>query len=328
MINSVLVLVPHQDDDLNVAGSLLDQMKEAGIHIFVCFVTNGDYDRKENIRANEVKKVAKLFGYEKIYYLGYGDGGIYQESLYFAHDYTSVITSHAGYSETHGVSDFCDFHFEKYGQHAAYTKYNLLTDIKDLCLHVLPDLIFCVAQDSHPDHKLVSDLFDEALAQIVEETDYRPLVLKKFAYLGTWHGRDDYFIRPMLQTECFAKKKDLIIQNAAPYSWEKRICFKVLDHNYPLMFWRSPLFQAYRSYKSQNGAVAFTHCCNADAVYWFLDTTKREESMDFPISETPFSYYEDNEKSKQRIFHFFFYAVFKFYVLFIYKFLPKIIDIL
>ena len=58
MIKSVLIIVPHQDDDLNVAGCLLDQLGNARIPIDVCFVTNGDYFHAETTRAKEVSKVA------------------------------------------------------------------------------------------------------------------------------------------------------------------------------------------------------------------------------------------------------------------------------
>jgi LmbE family N-acetylglucosaminyl deacetylase len=39
----VLVLVPHPDDEINVAGNLFKWFKEAKAHVTVAIVTNGDY---------------------------------------------------------------------------------------------------------------------------------------------------------------------------------------------------------------------------------------------------------------------------------------------
>lgn len=302
MIHSALVLVPHQDDDLNVAGCLIDQMIAADVSVYVCFATNGDYDGMEQIRAKEVQAVAKLLHYKKVLYLGYGDGGIQQESLYFADEQT-VLSSHAGYTETHGVFPFTDFHYEKYGCHALYTKANVRRDIKDAVLSVRADLILCIDNDSHPDHKLVSCLFDEVLQKIIAETDYRPLVLKKFAYLGTWHGRNDYFVRKANETECIDLKSGETSNACLPHKWETRLRFAVTGNMLTPLFWNSILFKAYRKYKSQSGAAFFARCCNADAVYWYFDTTKNRwgTAKDFPINETPFTFY-DVASTAKRIF--------------------------
>lgn len=39
----VLVIVPHEDDEINVAGSLMYHYVQSGAEVFCAFTTNGDY---------------------------------------------------------------------------------------------------------------------------------------------------------------------------------------------------------------------------------------------------------------------------------------------
>lgn len=293
-IKSAFILVPHQDDELNVAGCLIPQMVASDIDVSVCFVTNGDYEKKQEIRAKEAGCVAKLLGINSIIYLGYSDGGMNGGSLYCANDDNEIVISPTVHSETYGVKNYVDFHFEIHGCHAEYTRNNLLSDIKEVLLQNQADLLICVDMDIHPDHKLTSELFDKALLELIQETDYRPIVLKKFAYLGTWHGKPDYFVRPMQPMECASYGK-FPKTSCEPHNWNNRIRFAVPKKFFPLCFWKSPLFKAYKIYSSQWESVpAFLRVVNSDAVYWYLDSNKElKESSDFPIERCPFLLYED-----------------------------------
>ncbi len=307
MIKSTLILAPHQDDELNIAGLLLDQMKAAGVIITVCFVTNGDYNGNEEIRLNEAKSVSEIFGGWNIVYLGYGDTG-YEGALLNAADDDVVATSPAGFSETHGVGDIQDFHFLQHGEHISYTRNNLLSDIKEVILSVRADLVFCVDADNHPDHALLSTLFDKAMSEISHTTDYHPLVLKKFAYLGTWYGIEDYFMRPAKPTECLSSGGEYENRtDCKPYEWNNRIRFAVNPNVYSLCFWKSSLFKAYKCYKSQNGIAFFPRAVNSDAVFWFFDTRNGgyKQSIEFPIEETPFVFYGEAESAPSKEMHLF-----------------------
>lgn len=327
MIKSVLVLAPHQDDELNIVGLVMDQLKASCVDITVCFITNGDYSGKQETRLREARTVAAMMGGWKIILLGYGDGG-YEGKLLNVESDKVCLTSPAGRKQTYGLDDIPDFHFTQHGEHAEYTRENLFRDIKELLLFVRADLVFCVAEDKHPDHKLLSKLFDKAMEEIVYSTDYHPLVLKKFAYLGTWYGEDDYFIRPMVSTKCISCGGDYETRNdCKPYEWEKRVRFIVNPKNYSLFFWKSPLFKALKCYKSQNGLVYFPRIVNSDAVYWFFDTREGvyELSLDFPIRETPLILYQEKGSNEvvSRDYRFL-KLLFKIYVFFSYRVLNKL----
>jgi LmbE family N-acetylglucosaminyl deacetylase len=72
---------------------------------------------------------------------------------------------------------------------------NIKADIKSYISEVMADMIICVDFDSHADHKMVSSLFDQIMKEMIVENGYRPLVLKKFAYLGVWGGYKRLFQR-------------------------------------------------------------------------------------------------------------------------------------
>lgn len=317
MIKKALIIVPHQDDELNVAAPLLSQLVDANIEITVCFVTNGDYDGNQEVRLKEAKKVSHLFNNWKIIYLGYGDGG-YIGALYNSKDDDSVVKSPSGHTETYGVGDIIDYHYQNYNEHSLYSKRKLLNDIQDCILRIKADLIFCIDMDEHPDHKLVSEIFDSAMQQIVQNTDYCPLVLKKFAYLGCWYGPCDYFIRPMIPTQCITTIKHDNSWNINEDLWTKRICFAVCKKDYPLRFWKSRIFKAYKCYKSQNGGLFFFSAINSDAIYWFYNTKNGiyEVSTDFPVEETPFKIVKTEEPVKVRKGYIFYisYIIYKIYV--------------
>ena len=71
----VMVLVPHQDDELNLAGSLLEQYTGAGSEVFLVYATNGDYSGLAQLRSHEALAVARSVGIpaENVIYLGYGN---------------------------------------------------------------------------------------------------------------------------------------------------------------------------------------------------------------------------------------------------------------
>lgn len=58
--NTVMVIVPHQDDEINVAGSTIYGAIEEGLNVILVYVTNGDYQYKADIRYKEVMKMAKI----------------------------------------------------------------------------------------------------------------------------------------------------------------------------------------------------------------------------------------------------------------------------
>ena len=60
--NSVMIIVPHEDDEINMTGATIFGALQEGLEVRVVYLTNGDYEYSFDIRRNEVYQMAKEIG--------------------------------------------------------------------------------------------------------------------------------------------------------------------------------------------------------------------------------------------------------------------------
>lgn len=79
--SSLMVIVPHEDDEINLAGAVIRGAVESGIEVSCVFLTNGDWFYPPEIRLNEAIQALTVLGAqeEHIVFLGYRDGGVHAE---------------------------------------------------------------------------------------------------------------------------------------------------------------------------------------------------------------------------------------------------------
>ena len=72
---NVMVFSPHQDDEINLLGGVLEQYVKYGSNVTVVFSTNGDYEGHGETRLREAVEVLSFIGIpqENVIFLGYGD---------------------------------------------------------------------------------------------------------------------------------------------------------------------------------------------------------------------------------------------------------------
>ena len=71
----ILVIIPHQDDEIHLAGNIIASMKHTS-NIYVAFTTNGDYAYNAKFRYKEaIRSLWQLGKISKnnIFFLGYPD---------------------------------------------------------------------------------------------------------------------------------------------------------------------------------------------------------------------------------------------------------------
>lgn len=261
-----LIFVPHPDDEVNVGAGLFDYLKDDEWETTVVFLSNGrDPKGCDDRRLKELLRAKNFLGYQRVQLLGYGDG--YVGDHIYNKNNDEEASSFANHRETYNVGNYQTFHFQKYGEQAPYTRNNIKNDIKSLLLKEKAQLIICSDCDSHPDHKLLSLLFDEAMGEILKINDYRPIVLKRFAYLGVWYGKKDYFKPIMVETKPIYNF-DVDDNYSFPYKWEQRYAFTNRSINYPACFFISPVFKALKSHWSQHAVANIDRIVNADIVCW------------------------------------------------------------
>lgn len=271
----VLVLVPHQDDEIyGVASTILNYLR-GGSEVVVAYSTNGDYYRPEDgpIRIAETEKVLTDMGVDEnnIYFLGYGNNYKSKEkAIYMAAD-DQVVVSHSNYDKTYGTEKYPDFHSIMYGEPALYTKENLKADIKDLVLHVNPTVIYCVDFDVHVDHRTLSLMFDCAMGEILrEKEEYEPRVFKVPVYLKK--GTIDFFdglnqnsiTKPAIKNIYQDSNYDTDIPG---YVWEDRLRLPSADGIWGWTRETSYLNDLFLMYKSQNDK-SFVYNANSDDIAW------------------------------------------------------------
>ncbi|MBR6713680.1 MAG: PIG-L family deacetylase [Selenomonadaceae bacterium] len=269
----VLILAPHPDDEINIAGNMILTLAAAKAEVFVAYSTNGDFEQPAEVRAKEAVDALKILGvpHERIIFLGYGDG----------HKLSDKPTqSPAGHVETYAAQDFVDYAKKIFGRHSPYTRQNFKRDLKILLLELRANIIFCVDFDSHPDHRTLSILFEETLGEILSErTDYRPEVYKKFAYATAFTAAADFYAPNLLSTrkpklgETDTYDFDLI--DRANYVWANRVRFPVLNSQ-PLLK-GNPIAEAVFAHKSQRNEWNALRIINSDEVFF----ERRTDSQTF-----------------------------------------------
>lgn len=271
---SVMVVVPHEDDEINIAGSTIKNYINQGSEVKVVFTTNGDYLGLGELRINEAISAMNKLGVktEDIIFLGYGDQWNYKDGhIYYGED-DKVLTSHIGKTATYGNDTVSDFRTQIDGKSSLYTRENFKKDLKDVILKHLPDVIFSVDFDSHIDHRATSLFFDEVMKEILQEyTEYNPNIYKGFAYNTAWNAKKDFYSINMKSTLIPDKNN---IQNSnyeldmPNYNWDNRVRFLIPKEVLTYTKLSNPIYKALSEHNSQNAKNFAEQIINSDQVFF------------------------------------------------------------
>lgn len=272
----VMIIVPHQDDELLMASSVIRNSVLEGKEVYIVFATNGDYEDLSKIRFDEAISAMSLLGVpeENLIFLGYGDmWNTHYKHIYHAPS-DEIINSHNNKVQTYGTYIHPDFRTEMSGEASSYTRNNYKNDLEDAVLQYLPDELYVIDFDSNPDHRTVSLLFDEAIFEILKiNEDYTPKLYKGFAYNTSLFAAKDFYSLNMLSTPLPPQElsSNTISKFDNPYfSWEDRIRFSVPSDMLSYNLRSNLLYKALRIYKSQKQyTVRFAqNSINSDQVFW------------------------------------------------------------
>lgn len=61
-IRSLMVIIPHEDDEINTAGAAIYSAVKEGIHVKCVFMTNGDWVYPAFVRFDETLRALRLLG--------------------------------------------------------------------------------------------------------------------------------------------------------------------------------------------------------------------------------------------------------------------------
>ena len=116
--NTLMVIVPHEDDEMNMAGATIYGAKQEGLRVIIVFITNGDYEYRSSIRFNDTYRMAREMGIpqEDIIFLGFPDH-VMNDISNPSHLYADGF----GITYTHGDGIVQDFSTQYEGEPKSYT---------------------------------------------------------------------------------------------------------------------------------------------------------------------------------------------------------------
>lgn len=264
----IMLIVPHEDDEINLLGGVLEEYVKYGSEVYAVFVTNGDSDFTADVRIGEAIAALNAAGIpeEQIIFLGYGDQWAPDGPHLYNGTPGKALVSAAGKTHTYGTPEH-----PAYREGRAYTVDNLLQDITDVILEYRPEIIFCSDYDRHVDHRAVSLAFEKAVGQLLkQESEYRPVVLKGYAYGTAWAAEPDYYAANLKSTQNVYEAPAL--QEPEIYRWEQRLRLPVRGDVLSRSLVSSGVYQSLSMHDSQNAGIEAVKIINGDKVFWFRDT--------------------------------------------------------
>ena len=284
----VLVFVPHEDDEINTCGAFLKALAECKAEVRLVYTTNGDWKYSARTRMKEAQESAGLLGIKstQLTFLGYGDSFNNDRRDHIFYALEKPARSKAGYSETYGTDLYQDYSFNTRGKHQPYLRQNFLDDIISVITSEKADLIICTDFDEHPDHRILSLLFDEAIGVVCKlNPDYRPEIWKRFAYSLAYTAVPDYCAINNAETkrpeQSATDKYSFDIIDKSFYLWEDRIRIPV-PHFEGENIRSSFIAKTLSAHKSQRIITHADRIINSDEVYW----RRRTDNLCFNASVT------------------------------------------
>ena len=272
-IKNIMVIVPHEDDEILLAAGIMEKALAKGIGVHVVMAGNG------SVRLPETLAGLQVLGLDgrQVTFLGYADTGMdetesFLHQLYDDSEGDRVHVSHCS-NHTYALPDKKDYHAEKYGKPALYTRNQFKQDLKEIIMEKRPEIIFTTAEyDRHGDHSGLVLFIKEILT---EEKEYHPTLFSGVVHSNAgdenWPNRSakrdniwDY-AKSMDVCEPFACPKDF---DKGLLKWEERISFAVPEDMWALDFSKNRKARALACHKN---------AIKEDAVEFLYSFIKREE---------------------------------------------------
>ena len=295
----IMVIVPHQDDEINLAGATIKRLIDNGNNVKVVFATNGDFKGLGTKRIKEAIEAVRILGVnsENVIFLGYGDQWEGIKKHIYNSDDNKIISSYIGKNETYGTDKYLDFRSSISGEPSSYTRGNYKNDMKDVIEMYFPDIIFAIDFDSHADHKSTSLIFEEAFCEVLRENkEYNPKVFKGFAYKTAWKAKDDFY-GFNLESTLIPEKDSLINKNydldVPQYLWSERVRLPVAKEALSYTQNSNLVNKSLKAHKTQKASRRTVNIVNSDKVFWERETSSITYEAEVIASSGEFKYIND-----------------------------------
>ena len=293
MKEKTLIIVPHQDDEIHIAGGYLASIEDTS-EVYVLYTTNGDFMFDAKYRYKEALKSLKRLANipkERVFFLGYSDQAYDQKTHMYNQD--KDWKSNKGYIETYAPSGFEEWNYIKSGNHCKFNRDNFTRNIKEVIEFIKPDIIICNDLDFHPDHIMTSICTERALGEILkEDLDYKPIVLKTFSYENSYFGPNDFFDKE--NRGMIFKYDEFGNLCSNPYfNKDNSIICNIKSKCYTKNLFKNIIYKAIKCHKSQVLVERTGRMINSNAVYWQRNTNNLLRSAKITTSSGNVEYLTD-----------------------------------
>lgn len=279
-MKKVLILVPHQDDEIILCGSFLKGLIDNEYRVFVVYMTNGDYDNQIGaVRLQEALDVMKLYGIpgSQVIFMGYANQYAPGNHHIYNAEPNEILESRFGNTQTYGLPDHSEYCYQKLGEHHLYQRRNLISDLKAIILEILPDIIMATDVEMHVDHMANSLFLDEVVGILLRQLpDFRPIIYKKQGYSTDWYSVADY--NPINNNATKESNKYSYVNHETtaflnPYiRWQDRIRLPIDKSARTAVKEDNIVHKALELYRSQNALEYYDSLVNSDSVFWMRRT--------------------------------------------------------
>ena len=296
----VLLFVPHQDDEINAAASLLYTLAHGKAQITLVYTTNGDWECPAAVRFREAVNAAGILGVpeKNILFMGYGDTLNRNDKRHIFYHTDTPARSAAGYTETYGTDTHPDFAFLHEKQHHSYTNENYLKDMLSIIRLTKADIIIGTDFDCHADHRMLSLYLDKAVGMVrKEDPSYKPEIWKRFAYPLAFNAVADYSSvnnpATKLPVVGVTNNYRFDIIGFFYFTWKNRIRIPVPYMAQAGKLRDNLLCRALEQHTSQRIVPAVTQILNSDEVFWSRRTDCISHTAEISVSSGNGAYLND-----------------------------------
>lgn len=262
----VMAIVPHEDDEMNLLGGVIEQYVKYGSDVYIVYVTNGDllFSAEQRITEAEAAMASCGIPASHLIFLGYGDAMSLEGKPFYYCPEDQQLYSPAGFSETYGTSGHPAFN-----PGHSYTRLHVQEDIRDVILRYMPDVIYCTDMDEHYDHQAVAMLFERAMGQVLaRQPAYAPQVFRGFAYDTAYYAPTDYYRVNIASTQKPNSEPYMTSGSCFIYNWEERIRLPVDETGFSRSLLSSSAYETLCQYSSQPADIRSEGIINGDKVFW------------------------------------------------------------
>lgn len=274
-INTVCIFVPHPDDEIWLAGSIIKSFREVDIDVHVIYYTNGRSSMQGERNIEALKSCLDLGVVEKnVHFLGFENFQQFEES-------------------------FPD------GTRTPQIRADIKKAIKRTIMDLRPQLIIANDFDFNRDHRLFSILFDESVGEMLNTNLLNPTtkIWKGFCYNTSYYSKNDYYDSINL----ISTKKPIDVQNKTfetdipQFVWRNRLRLPVYKDVLERSEGRNYIMDAIRNHVTQHIYLKYLCSINSDAVFWSRTVDNRFRNAEITVSSgnskylTDFKFYDCND---------------------------------